>query len=311
MKTLDSLNLIVPKLGRDVARKITGGMDGGYIQPSYCYGGSGSLSWDSWYYDYLFNHYDPDYGENYGGGGGSGYEGSYNDYDDSDDTSNITFGEGVSVAVQEEILDYIETLPEEFQKLKIKIEINEELFQKLEEEGKYGVALFLSAGRELNGTLYDEDTVILKSTEQIKDLFEELLHAWQYHNCWEDNANNNNTVNAMEFQSDVIEVIMHYMTDPDGIYASPNGVTDLSMKICELYDLDPSSFNADTLIDFLNSISEEQWQEYYDSWTAANKGNYNQSGVIDDSAYNWNWQKLLNAIGMPDGSENSSIGRPY
>ncbi len=41
----------------------------------------------------------------------------------------------MTVAVQEEILNFIETLPEEFSKLKIKIEMNEELSQELKGKG--------------------------------------------------------------------------------------------------------------------------------------------------------------------------------
>lgn len=118
MRTLESLNLIVPKLGIDSTKRITGGRDwNGYLQPSICYGDNNNNSgpsWDSWYNDYLYDHADPDYGANSGVGGAPDYNGSGSsgsDYDD--DLSNITFEDNIDDSVKEQIQKFIQSLPEE------------------------------------------------------------------------------------------------------------------------------------------------------------------------------------------------------
>lgn len=305
MKTLDSLNLIVPKLGRDAARKITGGTDGGYIQPSYCYGGSGSLSWDSWYYDYLFNHYDPDYGENYGGGGGADFEGSYNDYDDSDDLSNITFGDDIDESIKGQIKEFIQRLPEELQNQEIKILIDSDLLKECSKSDNYsGIdnAAFLYASHHLNS--YGTDIIILRDENQIPALFEELLHLWQYNNSLDgESPILTADKSAMEFQVAIIESIIELYDNPDYKGPQPTGLGEILGNIYNGFtDYDNSSFDINK---FLSSISDEEWKSYYEEW--GKNGGY---GILNEN-YDWNWNEVLEMIFGNGASDVNYSSNPY
>lgn len=305
MKTLDSLNLIVPKLGRDAARKITGGMDGGYIQPSYCYGGSGSLSWDSWYYDYLFNHYDPDYGENHDGGGGADYEGSYNDYDDSDDLSNITFGDNIDESIKEQIKNLIQNLPEELQNQEIKILIDSDLLKECSKSDNYsGIdnAAFLYASHHLNS--YGTDIIILRDEDHIPALFEELLHSWQYNNSLDGESKIANAdLSAMEFQAAIIEAIDVLYNNPYNSDTLPIGLGEIIGNIYNGFtDPENSSFDINL---FLSSISDEEWKSYYEEW--GQNGGY---GIVNEN-YDWKWNEILEIVFGNGASDVNHSSNPY
>ena len=236
----------------------------------------------------MYNHADPDYGGGGGGGGVPSYDTSGDD-DGHDDLSNITFGDNIDDSVKEQIKEFIQSLPEELQNQEVKIVIDYDLMKylsKATEDSYVNNAAFLYDGRIVNGVSIDGDTIILKDANNISDIFEELLHVWQYHNCWKNGANSDNTVNAMEFQAEFIEVIYDYINTPDGLQSSDSL---FKYDIMMFYEDNLSSFNLDTFMNFLNSISQERWEEYYKEWSDINKGKYTKTPDIDDTYYDWNW----------------------
>lgn len=299
MRTLESLNLIVPKLGIDSTKRITGGRDwNGYLQPSICYGDNNNNSgpsWDSWYNDYLYDHADPDYGANSGVGGAPDYNGSGSsdsDYDYDDDLSNITFGDNIDDSVKEQIQKFIQSLPEELQNQEIKIVIDPDLLKECsgsDDKDFSGVddALFLYKSHALNP--YDTDVIILRDQNQIPDLFEELLHVWQYNNCMGDESKMSKADrSAMEFQAAIVEYINLLRDNPD--YAGSNGfdLGDITTLIWNSYSTDNSNFDINH---FLELVEESGgWQQYYDYWS-----DNNLLGDVSND-YNWMWESILNII---------------
>lgn len=309
MRTLESLNLIVPKLGIDSTKRITGGRDwNGYLQPSICYGDNNNNSgpsWDSWYNDYLYDHADPDYGANSGVGGAPDYNGSGSsdsDYDYDDDLSNITFGDNIDDSVKEQIQKFIQSLPEELQNQEIKIVIDPDLLKECsgsDDKDFSGVddALFLYKSHALNP--YDTDVIILRDQNQIPDLFEELLHVWQYNNCMGDESKMSKADrSAMEFQAAIVQTIDMLYNNPDNMDPVTIGLDEIIGKILNGFtDFDNSSFDINK---FLSSISETEWETYYDEWS-------NNSGYGDiNENYDWNWKEILEMI-----AGNNTSGRFY
>lgn len=311
MKTLDSLNLIVPKLGIGDTRKIMGGQDywGGYLQPSICNGddyNSGS-SWDSWYNDYQYDHADPDYGANSGAGGSPSYGGgSYGgDYDDVDSSTRITFGDNIDDSVKEQIKQFIQSLPEELQNQEIKIVIDPDLLKECSGSDDFsGVddAVFLYASHSLNS--YSTDVIILRDQSQIPDLFEEFLHVWQYNNCLDGESKMSNADrSAMEFQAAIIQSIDMLYNNPDNMGPLTAGLDEIIAKILNGFtDYDNSSFDINK---FLSSISDTEWESYYDEW-AKNSG----YGDVNEN-YDWNWKEALEMIAGNNTSDTNYSSNPY
>ena len=305
MKTLESLDLIVPKLGINSTKKITGGRDwSGYIQPSICYGYEDNSDpyWDSWYYDYLYNHADPDYGGGGGGGGVPSYDTSGDD-DGHDDLSNITFGDNIDDSVKEQIKKFIQSLPEELQNQEVKIVIDPDLLKECSgSDGFSGIddALFLYASHSLNS--YGTDIIILRDVNQVSDLFEELLHVWQYNNCLDGESKLSNADrNAMEFQAAIIQSIDTLYNNPNNMDPLAAGLEGIIEKILNGFtDYDNSSFDINK---FLSSISDTEWESYYDEW-AKNSG----YGDINEN-YDWNWKEILEMITGNNDVNHSS--NPY
>lgn len=312
MRTLESLNLIVPKLGIDSTKRITGGRDwNGYLQPSICYGDNNNNSgpsWDSWYNDYLYDHADPDYGANSGVGGAPDYNGSgSSDSDYDDDLSNITFGDNIDDSVKEQILKFIQSLPEELQNQEIKIVIDPELLKECsgsDDKDFSGVddALFLYKSHNLN--THDTDVIILRDQNQIPDLFEELLHVWQYHNCLDGESKMSSADrSAMELQAAIVQTIDMLYNNPDNMDPVTIGLDEIIGKILNGFtDFDNSSFDINK---FLSSISETEWETYYDEWS-------NNSGYGDiNENYDWNWKEILEMIAGNNTSDVNHSSNPY
>ena len=217
----ERIRLAIPTIDLLECRKFKGGyyeLWGGVLDSSYCYADGPDDYYpdadDGWLPDYNFG--DPE---------------EYMEWLDSKDFENdddrpdefiISQGdvsgnseggqpdEGKSVicddSVPQEIKDQLDSLlnrlPSAVSDQGVKIMSDPELLDTLaaqwDAEAK---GTFLREGYVLpDSTVVQENTVLLGNGADISTVQEELIHAWQINNCFEDGATTNNSLSAMEFQ---------------------------------------------------------------------------------------------------------------
>ena len=187
-------------------------------------------------------------------------------------------------------------MPEELQNQKVKIIIDADLMKEIsgvDSVAEANFACYLHNDHAKNP--YGEEVIILRDSEQIEHIKEELVHAWQYQNCVVGKLTPE-MVSSMEFQWSVIEMI-DLSINAEELFQSPVGIHSLASALYECINAD-NSFDIDNFLE----INQSDWQKYYEEWS--NNNNY---GELNPN-YNWNWEDILNLMGLSASDHTSSGG---
>ena len=318
----ERIRLAIPTIDLLECRKFKGGyyeLWGGVLDSSYCYADGPDDYYpdadDGWLPDYNFG--DPE---------------EYMEWLDSKDFENdddrpdefiISQGdvsgnseggqpdEGKSVicddSVPQEIKDQLDSLlnrlPSAVSDQGVKIMSDPELLDTLaaqwDAEAK---GTFLREGYVLpDSTVVQENTVLLGNGADISTVQEELIHAWQINNCFEDGTTTNNSLSAMEFQQTIFDDILTMVENEAPVMGRDEMGGDVYSDFlldCFLVqevdeegtvkcyiDYDMESFNFEYFTEHFN--------DYYNEWLRFYDGQYYGRG--DDKHYDWNWEELLNS----------------
>lgn len=142
------------------------------------------------------------------------------------------------------------------------------------------------AGQELpDGSIAQQDTIILSENATVGVLLEELFHCWQGENCYDGDGFPSEATSAMELMDTVFDTIYdmidhgNYAISSDGSYGSlPFELVD---ALYGCYDFDSGFFDWDRFFDDWKPDYFQDWKDQHDG-TPYGRGN--------DDHWDWNWR---------------------
>ena len=209
---------------------------------------------------------------------------------DSGSQQAINYDGSVRVEMKNQIEQLLQKLPGLIANQNVAILYNQDLLSSL--DGGVGAAgTYLREGYVLpDGTIVEQDTILLGDKSNMSTVQEELIHCWQENNCISEGKTPGDVLSAMEFQAAVYMDLLGIVENQDFLVDNvmgdyyPDFLTNC-FRDGNVFTFDFDHFNYEYFIEHFREFYE-QWLNHYDPTHPYGKGN--------DEHYDWNWDELLN-----------------
>lgn len=209
---------------------------------------------------------------------------------DSGSQQAINYDGSVPVEMKNQIEQLLQKLPGLIANQNVAILYNQDLLSSL--DGGVGAAgTYLREGYVLpDGTIVEQDTILLGDKSNMSTVQEELIHCWQENNCISEGKTPGDVLSAMEFQAAVYMDLLGIVENQDFLVDNvmgdyyPDFLTNC-FRDGNVFTFDFEHFNYEYFIEHFREFYE-QWLDHYSPAHPYGKGN--------DEYYDWNWDELLN-----------------